>query len=71
LPRCLTARNSAGWCKRLRGSKVSLLMTLANKIENCWTALKFVQGQRRLRPLARRRASKRRPLFVAMRARKP
>ena len=29
------------------------------------------QGQSRLRPLARRRASKRRPLFVAMRARKP
>ncbi len=29
------------------------------------------QGQRRLRPLARRRASNRRPLFVAMRARKP
>src|ERR1700733_1199737 len=32
----------------------------------CW-----VYGQRRLRPLARRRASNRRPLFVAMRARKP
>ena len=29
------------------------------------------QGQRRLRPFARRRASNRRPLFVAMRARKP
>lgn len=28
-------------------------------------------GQSRLRPLARRRASKRRPLLVAMRARKP
>src|SRR3984893_2385190 len=31
----------------------------------------WCQGQRRLRPLARRRASNRRPLFVAMRARKP
>ena len=29
------------------------------------------QGQRRLRPFARRRASNRRPLLVAMRARKP
>lgn len=29
------------------------------------------QGQRRLRPFARRRASKRRPLLVAIRARKP
>jgi hypothetical protein len=29
------------------------------------------QGQRRLRPFARRRASTRRPLFVAMRARNP
>jgi hypothetical protein len=30
-----------------------------------------LQGQRRLRPFARRRASNRRPLLVAMRALKP
>jgi len=34
LPRCLTVRNSAGWCKRLQGSNVSLLIKLANKIAN-------------------------------------
>ena len=26
LPRCLTSRNSAGWCRRLRGSNVSVRM---------------------------------------------
>lgn len=37
-----------------------------------WTAFKArIQGQRRFRPFARRRASKRRPLLVAIRARKP
>jgi hypothetical protein len=34
-------------------------------------ALTQAQGQRRLRPFARRRASNRRPLLVAMRALKP
>jgi hypothetical protein len=28
VPRRFTSRNSAGWCKRLRGSKVSLLINL-------------------------------------------
>ena len=67
LPRCRTARNSAGWCNRLHGSNVSLLMNVGIARKSCAT----VYGQRRLRPLARRRASRFRPLFVAIRARKP
>ena len=63
LPRRFTSRNSAGWCKRLRGSNVNLRIGSALKGSR--------YGQSFLRPLARRRASNRRPLLVAMRARKP
>jgi hypothetical protein len=67
LPCRRTVRNSAGRCRRLWGSKVSLLLERGIVKKSC--AMR--QGQRRLRPFARRRASKRRPLLVAMRARKP
>jgi hypothetical protein len=67
LPRCRTTLNSPGWCNRLRGSNVSLLSDLGIAT----TSGDVRQGQRRLRPFARRRASNLRPLLVAMRARKP
>ncbi len=67
LPRCRTWRNSTGKCKRLRGSNVCLFCNLGIVIQSC--AMR--QGQRSLRPFARRRASNRRPLLVAMRARNP
>jgi hypothetical protein len=60
------------------GAKLSRLMqTLARleiqPIEWLWDCKKVRrnQGQRSFRPFARRRASNRRPLLVAMRARKP
>src|ERR1700677_349228 len=68
LPLSRTARNSAGWCKRLRGSNVNLVERVVDPLPSI---KKRGQGQRRLRPFARRRASTRRPLLVAIRARNP
>ena len=65
-PDFLTALNSAGRVKRFRASNLRVEMAVCRACGK-----REDQGQSRLRPLARRLASTRRPPLVAMRARNP